>query len=93
MKWLFKTEPTDYSFHRLRKDGKTLWTGVKNALALKHLRQVRKDDVLTSEARVKYLANRFAAISAYYRYTKRDSDIEVFTFDKHLVGLNVTAQF
>ena len=44
MKWLFKTEPTDYSFHRLRKDGKTLWTGVKNALALKHLRQVRKDD-------------------------------------------------
>lgn len=44
MKWLFKTEPTDYSFHRLRRDGKTLWTGVRNALALKHLRQVRKDD-------------------------------------------------
>jgi len=44
VKWLFKTEPTDYSFHRLRRDGKTLWTGVKNALALKHLRQVRKDD-------------------------------------------------
>ena len=44
MKWLFKTEPTDYSFHRLRRDGKTLWTGVKNALALKHLRQVQKDD-------------------------------------------------
>lgn len=44
MKWLFKTEPTDYSFHRLRRDGKTLWTGVRNALALQHLRQVRKDD-------------------------------------------------
>jgi predicted RNA-binding protein with PUA-like domain len=44
MKWLFKTEPTDYSFHRLRRDGKTLWTGVKNALALQHLRQVRKGD-------------------------------------------------
>ena len=44
MKWLFKTEPTDYSFHRLRKDGKTLWTGVKNAAALKHLRGVKKGD-------------------------------------------------
>lgn len=44
MKWLFKTEPTDYSFHRLRKEGKTLWTGVKNALALRHLRGVKKDD-------------------------------------------------
>ncbi len=46
MKWLFKTEPTDYSFHRLRRDGKTLWTGVKNALALKHLRQVKKGDLV-----------------------------------------------
>ncbi|HLY76113.1 MAG TPA: EVE domain-containing protein [Planctomycetota bacterium] len=44
MKWLFKTEPTDYSFHRLRRDGKTLWTGVKNAAALKHLREVKKGD-------------------------------------------------
>ncbi|MBV8879549.1 MAG: EVE domain-containing protein [Planctomycetaceae bacterium] len=44
MKWLFKTEPSDYSYERLAKEGKTLWTGVKNALALKHLRQVRKGD-------------------------------------------------
>jgi predicted RNA-binding protein with PUA-like domain len=44
VKWLFKTEPTDYSFHRLRRDGKTLWTGVKNALALKHLREVKKGE-------------------------------------------------
>jgi predicted RNA-binding protein with PUA-like domain len=44
MKWLFKTEPSDYSFERLVKDGQTMWTGVKNALALKHLRQVKKGD-------------------------------------------------
>ena len=55
--------------------------------------QVRKDDVTSSDARVKYLVNRFGAVSAYYRYTKRDSDIPVFSFDKHLVGINVTAQF
>lgn len=44
MKWLFKTEPSDYSYERLARDGKTLWTGVKNALALQHLRKVRKGD-------------------------------------------------
>jgi hypothetical protein len=55
--------------------------------------QLRKDNVLTSDTRVKYLVNRFAAVSAYYRYTKRDSDLPVFSFDKHLVGMNVTAQF
>ena len=55
--------------------------------------QLRKDHVLTSDARVKYLMNRFSAVSAYYRYTVRDSDIPIFNYDKHLVGLNVTAQF
>ena len=55
--------------------------------------QFRKDNVLTSDTRVKYLVNRFGAVSAYYRYTKRDSDVPVFSFDKHLVGMNVTAQF
>lgn len=44
MKWLFKTEPSDYSYERLVKDGRTAWVGVRNALALKHLRQVKKGD-------------------------------------------------
>jgi len=44
MKWLFKTEPSDYSYERLARDGRTMWTGVRNALALKHLRRVRKGD-------------------------------------------------
>jgi hypothetical protein len=55
--------------------------------------QLRRDHVLSSDARVKYLINRFAALSVYYRYTARDSDVPVFSYDKHLVGLNVTAQF
>lgn len=45
-RWLFKTEPSDYSFAKLRKDGETNWTGVKNALALKHLRGVKKGDAI-----------------------------------------------
>ena len=44
MKWLFKTEPSDYSFDRLRAEGRATWDGVANALALKHLRQVKKGD-------------------------------------------------
>ena len=44
MNWLFKEEPTHYSYNDLVRDGKTSWTGVKNALAQKHLRQVKKGD-------------------------------------------------
>lgn len=42
--WLFKTEPSDYSFDRLLEEGRTVWDGVKNALARRHLRQVRRGD-------------------------------------------------
>jgi predicted RNA-binding protein with PUA-like domain len=44
MNWLFKEEPTHYSYDDLVRDGKTSWIGVKNALAQKHLRQVKKGD-------------------------------------------------
>ncbi|HSL20207.1 MAG TPA: EVE domain-containing protein [Vicinamibacterales bacterium] len=42
--WLFKEEPTHYSYDELKNDGGTTWTGVKNALAQKHLRSVRRGD-------------------------------------------------
>jgi predicted RNA-binding protein with PUA-like domain len=42
--WLFKEEPTHYSFDDLVKDGSTEWSGVKNPLAQKHLRSVKKSD-------------------------------------------------
>ena len=44
MNWLFKEEPTNYSFDELVKDGKTVWSGVKNPLAQKHLRSVKRGD-------------------------------------------------
>jgi predicted RNA-binding protein with PUA-like domain len=44
MNWLFKEEPTTYSFDALVKDGETMWSGVKNPLAQKHLHAVRKGD-------------------------------------------------
>jgi predicted RNA-binding protein with PUA-like domain len=39
-----KEEPTHYSFDDLLRDRKTAWTGVRNALAQKHLRSIRKGD-------------------------------------------------
>jgi predicted RNA-binding protein with PUA-like domain len=42
--WLFKEEPSSYSFDELLQDGKTVWSGVKNPLAQKHLHAVKKGD-------------------------------------------------
>jgi predicted RNA-binding protein with PUA-like domain len=44
MNWLFKEEPTHYSFDDFVKDRKTTWSGVKNPLAQKHLHAVKKGD-------------------------------------------------
>ena len=45
-RWLVKEEPSNYSFEQFRKDGRTQWTGVKNPLAQKHLRGIRKGDAV-----------------------------------------------
>ena len=42
--WLFKEEPTHYSYDDLVREGRTSWTGVRNPLAQKHLRAVKKGD-------------------------------------------------
>lgn len=42
--WLFKQEPSCYSYADLEREGQTVWDGVANALALKHLSQVRSGD-------------------------------------------------
>jgi predicted RNA-binding protein with PUA-like domain len=46
MKWLFKEEPTHYAYDNLVRDGGTAWSGVKNPLAQKHLRSVKKGDLV-----------------------------------------------
>ena len=43
-RWLFKEEPAHYNYDQLVADGKTIWDGVENNLALKYLRSVRKGD-------------------------------------------------
>ncbi len=42
--WVLKTEPTAYSYDNLVKDGGTYWDGVKNPVALKNMRSMKKGD-------------------------------------------------
>ena len=42
--WLVKEEPENYGFDQLERDRKTVWSGVRNPLAQKHLRGIRKGD-------------------------------------------------
>ena len=44
MKWLVKEEPEAYGYDQFKRDGKTVWAGVKNPLAQIHLRSIRKGD-------------------------------------------------
>lgn len=44
MAFLVKEEPAHYSYAEFASDGGTTWTGVKNPLAQKHLRSIRKGD-------------------------------------------------
>lgn len=42
--WLVKEEPDHYAYDQLERDRKTVWSGVRNPLAQKHLRSIRKGD-------------------------------------------------
>jgi predicted RNA-binding protein with PUA-like domain len=46
MNFLFKEEPTHFSYDDLVKEKKTRWSGVKNPLAQKHLRSAKKGDAI-----------------------------------------------
>jgi predicted RNA-binding protein with PUA-like domain len=43
--WLLKTEPSTYSFADLEREKRATWDGVANALALKHLRSMKRGDL------------------------------------------------
>jgi len=47
--WLAKQEPSGprgYNILQLQKDKKTMWDGVHNNLALKHIRNMKKNDLV-----------------------------------------------
>jgi predicted RNA-binding protein with PUA-like domain len=42
--WILKTEPTSYNYDQLEREKRTMWDGVKNPVALKHIRSMKKGD-------------------------------------------------
>jgi predicted RNA-binding protein with PUA-like domain len=46
MPYLLKTEPSEYAFEDLEREGTTIWDGVSNPVALKHLRAMKPGEEL-----------------------------------------------
>jgi predicted RNA-binding protein with PUA-like domain len=46
MAYLLKTEPSEYAFQDLEREGSTVWDGVSNPVALKHLRAMKPGEEL-----------------------------------------------
>jgi predicted RNA-binding protein with PUA-like domain len=45
-RWLLKTDPADYTYDDLEREGRAVWDGVANNLALQNIRKIRKGDAL-----------------------------------------------
>ena len=44
MNWLVKEEPDNYSYSQFLSDTTTVWAGVRNPVAQRHLREMKKGD-------------------------------------------------
>jgi predicted RNA-binding protein with PUA-like domain len=44
MNWLVKEEPENYSYSQFQSDRSTVWAGVRNPVAQRHLREMKKGD-------------------------------------------------
>ena len=44
MNWLVKEEPDNYSYSQFLSDKTTVWAGVRNPVAQRHLREMQKGD-------------------------------------------------
>jgi predicted RNA-binding protein with PUA-like domain len=74
--WLFKTEPSEYSYDDLERETKAVWDGVTNSLALKHLREVRMGDEILIYHSVdeKAIIGLAQAVSDPYPNPREDDD-------------------
>jgi len=74
--FLFKTEPSDYSWDDLKRDGRTVWDGVANNAALLHLRTARQGDeaLIYHTGTEKRIAGLAKIVSAAYADPQRPGD-------------------
>ncbi len=71
--WIVKTDTDSYSFGDLEREGRTVWDGVSNALALKHLRSMSPGDrvLVYHSGEEKALVGLARVVSAPYQDPKR----------------------
>ena len=71
--WLVKSDPDDYAFADLVRDGKTLWDGITNAAALGHLRKMKQGEacLVYETGDVKAIVGR-AKVASAPRTDRRD---------------------
>ena len=55
--------------------------------------QDRRDDVYSAIAGLKYLFNRHGSVALNYNYVNRNSNVPSAVYDKHEIGVDVTAHF
>ena len=80
--FLLKTEPGDYSFDDLDRDGATVWDGVRNYAALKHMREAREGDMaLIYHTGKERAAVGIARITSDAYPDPRDGDPKFVVFD------------
>jgi hypothetical protein len=53
----------------------------------------RTDDVTQFAAGIEYLMNRHLRTTLQYQFQDRDSNLPIYTFDRHMVTFNVKAQY
>jgi predicted RNA-binding protein with PUA-like domain len=84
--WLLKTEPNDFSYDDLEKEGTTIWDGVTNNWALKHIRNIKKGDevLIYHTGKEKRIVGKGVVVSNPYADPQKE--------DPNLVVVDVSAQ-
>jgi predicted RNA-binding protein with PUA-like domain len=71
--WLLKTEPSTYSYSDLEREGRAVWDGVTNPVALKNLRAMKAGDeaLIYHTGDEKAAVGRARVVSAAYADPKK----------------------
>ncbi len=86
-RWLVKSDPEEYSAEHLARDGRTVWDGVSNPLALRHLRSMSPgDEVLIYHTGDQKAAVALARVVSPPRPDPRDKSGKAWVVDLEFVA-------
>ena len=76
MYWLGKSDPEEYSFENLLKDGKASWDGIRNYAARNHMKAMKKGDkvLVYHSGGISAVVGTATVTKAFYRDPTADDD-------------------